>query len=38
MLRVNVGLSRKLSKDFNSNGYSVNIDGEVTATVSDPNP
>jgi len=36
MLRVNVGLSRKLSKDYNSTGYSVNIDGEVTAPVSDP--
>jgi len=29
MLRVNVGLSRKLSKDYNSTGYSVNLDGEV---------
>jgi hypothetical protein len=36
MLRVNVGLSRKLSKDFNSTGYSINLDGEVTAPVSDP--
>ena len=36
MLRVNVGLSRKLSKDYNSTGYSVNLDGEVTAAVSDP--
>ena len=36
MLRVNVGLSRKLSKDYNSAGYSVNLDGEVTAPVSDP--
>ena len=36
MLRVNVGLSRKLSKDYNSTGYSVNLDGEVTAPVSDP--
>ena len=36
MLRVNVGLSRKLSKDYNSTGYSVNIDGEVTASTSDP--
>ena len=35
MLRVNVGLSRKLSKDFNSTGYSINLDGEVTALVSD---
>jgi hypothetical protein len=36
MLRVNVGLSRKLSKDYNSTGYSVNLDGEVTAPASDP--
>ncbi len=36
MLRVNVGLSRKLSKDYNSTGYSVNLDGEVTAAISDP--
>jgi hypothetical protein len=36
MLRVNVGLSRKLSKDYNSTGCSVNLDGEVTAPVSDP--
>ena len=35
MLRVNVGLSRKLSKDYNSNGFSVNIDGEVTASTND---
>ena len=36
MLRVNVGLSRKLSKDFQSTGFSVNIEGEVTAPTSDP--
>ena len=36
MLRVNVGLSRKISKDYNSTGYSVNLEGEVTAPVSDP--
>ena len=36
MLRVNVGLSRKLSKDYNSTGYSVNLDGEISAPVSDP--
>jgi hypothetical protein len=36
MLRVNVGLSRKLSKDYNSTGYSINLEGEVTAPVSDP--
>lgn len=36
MLRVNVGLSRKLSKDYNSTGFSINLDGEITAPVSDP--
>ncbi len=36
MLRVNVGLSRKVSKDYNSTGYSINLEGEVTAPVSDP--
>ena len=36
MLRANVGLSRKLSKDYNSTGYSVNLDGEITVPVSDP--
>ena len=36
MLRANVGLSRKLSKDYNSTGYSVNLDGEITAPISDP--
>jgi len=36
MLKVNVGLSRKLSKDYNSTGYSINLEGEVTASVSDP--
>jgi len=35
MLRVNVGLSRKLSKDYNSTGFSVNLDGEITASPSD---
>ncbi len=35
MLRVNVGLSRKLSKDYNSTGFSINLDGEVMAPVSD---
>ncbi len=35
MLRVNVGLSRKLSKDFCSTGYAINLDGEITAAISD---
>jgi len=37
MLRVNVGLSRKLSKDYNSTGYSISVEGEVAAPISDPN-
>ena len=36
MLKVNVGLSRKLSKDYNSTGFSVNLEGEITAPVNDP--
>lgn len=35
MLKVNVGLSRKLSKDFNSEGFSINIEGEVSAQPND---
>lgn len=35
MLRVNVGLSRKLTKDYNSSGYSINFDGEITASPTD---
>jgi hypothetical protein len=35
MLKVNVGLSRKLSKDYNSEGFSINIEGEVAAPVND---
>jgi hypothetical protein len=36
MLRANVGLSRKISRDFNSTGYSVNLDGEIPFPVDDP--
>jgi len=35
MLKANVGLSRKLSQDFNSTGFSVNLDGEITAALDD---
>lgn len=35
MLRANVGLSRKVSKDYNSTGFTVNLDGEISAPVSD---
>ena len=36
MLKVNVGLSRKLSRDFNSSGFSVNLEGEVVIPIDDP--
>jgi hypothetical protein len=36
MLKANVGLSRKLSKDYNSTGFSLNLEGEISATVDDP--
>ena len=36
MIKVNVGLSRKLSKDFNSTGFSLNLEGEIPAPIDDP--
>ena len=36
MLHVNVGLSRKLSRDYNSTGFSVNLDGEIAISLDDP--
>jgi hypothetical protein len=36
MLKCNVGLSKKLSKDYNSTGFSVGLEAEITAPVSDP--
>lgn len=35
MLKVNVGLSRKLSRDYNSTGFSLNLDGELCAGMDD---
>lgn len=35
MLKANVGLSRKVSRDYNSTGYSVNIEGEIPFPVDD---
>ena len=35
MLKVNVGLSKKLTHDYNSTGFSVNIEGEVAAPPND---
>ena len=36
MLKANVGISRKLSKDFQSTGFSLNIEGEILSTLDDP--
>ena len=36
MLKVNVGLARKLSRDFQSTGFSVNLEGEVCVPLDDP--
>lgn len=36
MLRANVGLSRKVSRDYQSTGYTVNLDGEIPFAVDDP--
>ena len=36
MLKVNVGLSRKLSRDYNSTGFSINVEGEICASIDDP--
>jgi hypothetical protein len=35
MLKVNVGMSRKVSRDFNSTGFSVNLEGEICASLDD---
>jgi hypothetical protein len=35
MLKANVGLSRKISRDFQSTGYTVNLEGEIAATPDD---
>lgn len=36
MLKVNVGLSRKLTKNYDSTGFSVNLEGEILADLNDP--
>src|SRR2546428_262958 len=36
MLRANVGLSRKISRDYQSTGYQVNLDGEIPFPVDEP--
>lgn len=35
MLRCNVGVTRKISRDYNSTGYSVNLDGEILSALDD---
>ena len=35
MLKVNVGLSKKLSRDFNSTGFSLNLEGELSVPLDD---
>ena len=36
MIKANVGLSRKLSANFNSTGFSLNLEGEILATLVKP--
>src|SRR6185312_7896885 len=36
MLRANVGVSKKMSKDYNSQGFTLNLEGEILATPDDP--
>lgn len=36
MLRANVGLSRKLTRDYNSIGFSINVEGDVCLPIDDP--
>jgi hypothetical protein len=36
MLRANVSLSRKITRDFNSSGYAVNVEGELTGPTDQP--
>lgn len=38
MLRASVSLSRKVSHDFNSSGYTVTLDGEVPTRLTTPRP
>lgn len=36
MLKVNVGMSRKVSRDYQSTGFSINLDSEIAATIEQP--
>jgi hypothetical protein len=35
MLRANVGVSRKVSRDYQSTGYTINLDGEIPFAIED---
>ncbi|HMO35604.1 MAG TPA: hypothetical protein PKA06_06140 [Gemmatales bacterium] len=35
MIRANVGLSRKISREYQSTGYSINIEGDVAVSADD---
>ena len=35
MIRANVGLSRKVTRDYQSNGYSINIEADVAVSAND---
>lgn len=35
MLRANIGLSRKVSRNYNSDGYSINLDAEIQTPLDD---
>jgi hypothetical protein len=35
MFKINIGLSRKLSENFNSHGFSLNLEGEVCVDLRD---
>jgi hypothetical protein len=35
MRKANVGLSRKVSENFNSTGFTLNLEGEILATIDD---
>lgn len=36
MLKANVGLSRKLSENYQSTGFSLNLEGEINASLDNP--
>jgi len=36
MLKINVGLSRKLSRDYNSAGFSLNLEGQLGGGLDGP--